>query len=128
MHQTLWSNFQILVVRPLEPDVNAVFSCIAEVSSTPDEILRRVVRGVTKWAAETDVGKAALEDTNGDFNIGDLTQYIDDAREWLSAEGIKDADVEPLNMLRGSWNYDTLLIRDDDPLVTATEDAATTAA
>lgn len=126
-HQTLWANYEILVLRPTEPDVNAVFRCIAEIGSTPDEILRRVVRGVTKWAAETDIGKAALEDSNGDFNIGDLMHYIDDARDWLSAEGIKDAEIAPNNMQRGSWNYDTLLCRDADPLVATSEDATTSA-
>lgn len=75
--------------------------------------LRAVSRAVTQWVKETEEGKVAYCDSSEDFNVGDLSLYLDDPDliNFLRKEGIYNLKIHTEDVREGNqyWTYDTLL-------------------
>jgi hypothetical protein len=79
----------------------------------PSELLKRVKRAVSRWVANTPEGMAALEDSDKDFNVGDLSNCDSDPTliPYLQAEGLTFLDVNCFSYDGPAygWEYDTVL-------------------
>ena len=68
---------------------------------------------LTQWVQTTDGGKEAWEESNEDFNIGDLSnQSLEPINEILAKQGVRITDIEVHSMDGTSegWSYDTVLV------------------
>ena len=104
---------QILVFTRPENDGGTV----AIVSLTPLEgpflpdLLTRLIAGVTRWVNSSDSGRAALEYSSDDLNIGDLSQDEGDPEliAALESVGIGEFKVLAIYDNNDCYPFDTLL-------------------
>ena len=79
--------------------------------ASPSNLQDRVVAGITRWVDTTAEGQKAWELSSQDFNIGDLSEWLDDVDllKCLADEGVKNLTIESVDA-DTDWNYDTVLV------------------
>jgi len=87
------------------------------------EMMTAIKSAVTSWMKETEAGKAALEESSCDFNIGDLANVGDENLNLIASkiDGVEkiEIEVESMDATSDWWNFDTLLFDKDElrPLI-----------
>ena len=73
---------------------------------------------MTEWRDTTEAGAEAWADSSEDFNVGDLTGYVEDRalRRLLRARGILRLTIEIFHSddRDDEWHYDTILMDPPD--------------
>jgi hypothetical protein len=106
-----------IVLRNSDDEITfADFSCRVKGNQKPtdEEVRNRISDAVEAWRKGTDAGDRAWTYTSEDFNIGDLTSYLDD--EDLLDE-LKDRGIYRINIDIHSfdayqptpWSFDDIL-------------------
>jgi hypothetical protein len=111
---------QILVFTRPETDGGTV----AIISLTPlagpfqADLMGRLMAGVTRWVNSSASGRAALDYSSDDLNIGDLAHDEGDPDLVIALESVGIAEFKVIKIFDGNdcYPYDTLLF---DPNVTA---------
>ena len=69
---------------------------------------------VTAWVQNTPEGRKAYEESDSDYNVGDLANDIDDRAlaPYLAAQGLRDVEIEVVSDedFQNNWTFDTHLI------------------
>lgn len=78
---------------------------------TKEQVLERVQEAVTDWILESQDGMKAWQDSCEDFNIGDMSTYMDEELvRCLAGRGILAPNLlSPDDSACPAWNYDTVL-------------------
>lgn len=104
---------QVVVFRDSDDECTcAVLRCRRTRKVCDGDTLREALtRALTKWFAETEEGREALEDSSDDFNVGDLSVHYPDETllPYLTAAGVFDLEVETYVGDATDWSYDQLL-------------------
>lgn len=117
-HQDDLESFRVLVFSARTTRESNIFSM--------SDLLSSIRRACDRWA-KTKEGRAAYENSSGDFNFGDLASYLGDFSLYheLTKEGIELTLEEDLD-INNHVDYDTVLMSDPDesnapPIVTYNE-------
>jgi hypothetical protein len=112
-----------LVLRATEEETTfALVRCTRTPEvQTSAQLFARVRAAVTTWARSTAAGRAACDDSDGDYNVGDLAHDLGDRdlRRLLEQHGVLELDVdvysyeEPL----ADWDFDDYLVQPGDGAV-----------
>ncbi|ADC73220.1 hypothetical protein TK90_2734 (plasmid) [Thioalkalivibrio sp. K90mix] len=84
-------------------------------SDESDEaLLQRLIRGLTRWAIETDEGRKEWAMSVEDFNVGDLANAAgsEQVERFLSQEGISIVRVDTADC-SSRFDFDTVLVDAD---------------
>lgn len=105
---------EFLIVREGETTQAVVSLDSVDLSLSNDEAMQKICDCVAAWIDNTQEGQEAWDDSGEDFNIGDLSGYINDhkLKAQLSLSGLFNLqvmanEVEPLD----TFTYDTVLPR-----------------
>jgi hypothetical protein len=77
-----------------------------------------IQRAITAWVKNSDVGRRAFQETDGDFNVGDLANELGDPAltAELAKERITHLTVETYcDVMPTGWEFDDHLVVDDEP-------------
>ncbi|WP_019583844.1 hypothetical protein [Thioalkalivibrio sp. ALE16] len=81
-----------------------------------DDILRRMISGITAWVAGTPEGWALWESSCEDLNVGDLVNLsgpeIESLQPFLAQQGVSFIDAEAYDSA-GCFVFDTVLVNYD---------------
>jgi len=82
---------------------------------TQEEFLERLTKATTQWLTLNEVGQQAFEDSNEDFNFGDLETYDDnpELKNLLAKNLIFDLKVDVITTGAYNFNFDTQLWDED---------------
>ncbi len=83
------------------------------------EGMKMLIKGITAWMRNTTEGADAWYYSSEDFNVGDLTSYLDhDSNIWkyLNEAGVYNLEIETYGTDSYSldYNYDTVLADSDE--------------
>jgi hypothetical protein len=106
--------YETIVIREDRESVaNVTANVINESLLDNSKFLEALIRAITNWMKCTDKGKKAFEYSSEDFNIGDLSSYLEDAnlKGLLYEQGISDLTVSIYTCAESNpnWVYDTHL-------------------
>jgi len=70
-------------------------------------------RTLQNWTENSESGREALEDRDGEFSVEDLEQWQGHSvlREYLKREGIENLSIETFLSDTFVWNYDDSLVK-----------------
>ena len=134
----------VLVCRSGEATCAYVTASMAmENAPTADHLRDAIAEAVDEWALHSDAGNAALQASNYDFNVGDLSEHLregfatldsgmttldpDTLEYWLTHNQVVALKVEIISArtLSHGWMYDTwLFTRDKEDFEEAAEQRA----
>jgi len=78
------------------------------------QLLKRFVEAVTAWVRNTQEGKEAYDQSDQDYNVGDLANDIDQPSlaPYLEAHGLLDLEIDIYSDddFQNNWTSDTHLV------------------
>ena len=102
---------KILFQRESE-NLNCVVSCKDNSRiESPNDFFNALTTSISDWVKNTEIGKKAFEYTCEDFNIGDLSSYLDDEdlKHILLTNGVCELEISLIE-IDGFFNFDKRLV------------------
>ena len=103
-----------VVARGYEPTIAIIGCRTTNTIRGGGQILQPLTAAITLWINETKAGHEAWRDSCEDFNVGDLTAYLEDAelKARLKAQGIYELEIRLImdGDQQEGWLYGTVLV------------------
>ena len=110
--------YQTIVVRHDRSSVAVINADCDEDIINDSTFCISVIKAVTRWIKGTQEGESALNRSSNDFNVGDLSNELDnpDLQAYLAEQGIENLEINTYDCGFGNlfWDYDTVLVNLDE--------------
>lgn len=102
---------QIIVTRNESGKIPTVAVVEVETELYMEKILPALINAITDWVNETTIGEERWEESQKDFNFGDLGLVCEEiAPRFLNHHGIDSLSVSVLDGHDLGWSFDTVLV------------------